>query len=364
MKILRTYVLCEHLNPFFVTLGGLTGVLLLGNTVKFADLVIAKGVSFFDLLRLLIYLIPYMLSFTVPMACLVAMILAFGRLNMDYELIAMRASGIAPIRLVFPFLTLGLLISVFMVALNDRVVPSAHLAFRQQLKALGIKQPTAYLEAGTFIKDFSPYVMFVYRVDGQMLHNVRIYEPQPNGPTRTVIADRGEFNPLSNKKQGVRLTLFNGVVDEWDPIHPGSLQKVSFATYTMNLQSDQQDAERIGKKIKELTFQELLEERRRLAAQDIETLPVSLELHRKIASSFAPLTFILFGLGFGLRLNHQERLTPYLWALGVFLCYYLGSVGMDVLALKGWLSPWSAMWIPNFAGILISGVLLFRTLNR
>jgi len=163
MRILRTYILHEHIAPFFVTMGGLTAVLLIGNLVKFAELVISKGVSLFDIVRLIIYLVPYMLSFTVPMACLVAMTLAFGRLSTDYELIAMRASGVAPLRLVSPMLLVGLVISLLLVVVNDRLVPNSHLAFRRQLKAIGVKRPTAYLEAGTFIKEFPPYVIFVYQ---------------------------------------------------------------------------------------------------------------------------------------------------------------------------------------------------------
>jgi len=97
MKILRTYILREHVGPFVVTLSGLTVVLLIGNIIKLAELVIAKGVSIWDILRLLIYLIPYMLTFTVPLACLIAMVMAFGRLSADYEVIAIRASGIAPL---------------------------------------------------------------------------------------------------------------------------------------------------------------------------------------------------------------------------------------------------------------------------
>jgi lipopolysaccharide export system permease protein len=196
MRILRTYILREHTAPFLVTLGGLTAVLLIGNIIRFTELVVSKGVSPFDIVRLILYLIPYLLSFTVPMACLVAMTLAFSRLSTDYELIAMRASGIAPIRLVFPLLLVGAVISVALVIVNDRLVPTSHLAFRRQLKAIGVKRPTAYLEAGTFIKEFAPYLIFVYRVDGQKLEGVRIYEPQPNGPTRTIIADRGEFQRL------------------------------------------------------------------------------------------------------------------------------------------------------------------------
>ena len=83
MRILRSYILREHASPFFVTLGGLVAVLLIGNIIRFAELVIAKGVNPIDLLRLLLYLIPFILTFAVPMACLIAMVLAFGRLSTD-----------------------------------------------------------------------------------------------------------------------------------------------------------------------------------------------------------------------------------------------------------------------------------------
>ena len=363
MRILRTYILREHLAPFFVTMAGLTAVLLVGNIIKFAELVIAKGVSLFDILRLILYLIPYMLSFTIPMACLIAMILAFGRLSTDYELIAMRASGVAPIRLVFPMLVAGLVMSASLLIVNDRVVPASHLAFRRQLKAIGIKRPAAYLEAGTFIKEFSPYILFVYQVEGQKLDNVRIYEPQPNGPTRTIIAERGAFEPLPNKR-GVQLKLFDGTVDEWDPQHPGSFYKVVFTTYTMALHSDQGRSNRETRKLREMTFRELNRERQSLKKEGVDTLPVSLELHRRVASSFAVLIFILFGLALGLRLHHHERLISYVWILGIFILYYLGSIGMNAIALKGWLTPGLAMWVPNFAGGVVSGVLVMKAVRR
>ncbi|HEX9780830.1 MAG TPA: LptF/LptG family permease [bacterium] len=359
MKILRTYLLREHLGPFVVCLFGLTAVLLLGNVLKFAELVIAKGVSAVDLLRLLIYRVPDMLSFTIPMACLIAMVLAFGRLSADYEMIAVRASGVSPARLIWPMAAVGLLLSAFMFVINDRVAPASHLAFRRQLKAIGIKQPTAYLEAGTFIKDFAPYVMFVYQIRGRTLHQVRIYEPQPNGPTRTIIAERGEFE-RSPGGRGVQLRLYRGAMDEWDPTRPGSFYKVAFSTYAMQLQTDIDDPQRIGKKLKEFTFRELAEERARLAAQGIETLPISLELHRKVAVSFAPLVFILFGLVFGLRLHQHERLQIYLWVLAVFLVYYLGMIGMHAAAIRGWVGPGLAMWMMNLAGALGAGLALTR----
>lgn len=362
MKLLRTYVLREHLGPFLVTLSGLTAALLVGNIIKFAELVIAKGVSVFDILRLLIYLIPSLLSFTIPMACLVSMVMAFGRLSSDYELIAMRASGVAPTRLVIPMLTVALLLSGGVLVLNDRVSPAAHLAFRKQLKSIGVKRPTAYLEAGTFIKEFTPYIIFVYQVEGRMLSDVRIYEPKTHGPTRTIVASRGEFEPSADGRS-VQLKLFDGTVDEWNPKRPGSLYKVSFGTYTMALSSSA-EAKRVGKKLKEMTFRELRAERQHMTAQGVDPLPIDLEVHRTIASSFAAVVFVLFGLALGLGSHHHERLAIFVWVLGLFIAYHMLTVGMDAVAMKRWLPPALAMWVPNLIGSVAGGVSVWRATRR
>ncbi|MBI3319111.1 MAG: LptF/LptG family permease [Candidatus Omnitrophica bacterium] len=364
MRLLRMYVLREHLNPFAVTAGGLTAALLVGNIIfKFAELVIAKGVGLLDILRLLIYLVPHLLSFTIPMACLIAVVLAFGRLSTDYELIAVRASGIAPMRLIPPMLVTALVISGGLLILNDRVVPHAHLAFRRQLKAIGVKQPTAYLEAGTFIKEFAPYIIFVYQIEGEKLFHVRIYEPQPNGPTRTIVATHGAFES-SHDGRAVQLNLYDGTIDEWDPEHPGSLYKVSFTTYSLTMTADTPTKGRLGKKVMELTFRELDRERQRMKAEGIETTPLDIELHRKIASSFAPVIFILFGLALGLGRHHHERLISFVWVLALLMAYYLSMLGMNAVALKGWVPAWLTMWIPNLLGATISVVFLARVVRR
>jgi len=363
MRLLRAYILREHLGPFFVTLGGLTAALLIGNIVKFAELVIAKGVSFFDILRLLLYRIPDLLAFTIPMAALVAIVLAMGRLSGDYELIAVRASGIAPIRLVIPILTVALVFSAGILVMQDAVIPQAHLAFRKQLKAVGIKRPTAYLEAGTFIRDFEPYILFVYQVEGKNLLHVRIYEPKPEGSTRAIVATRGEFQP-SPDGHSIQLELYDGTVDEWDPKRPGSLYKVSFGTYTMNLSADPEAGSHIARKMKEMSFRELGAERAQMVAEGVDPLPLDIELHRKIATSFASIVFVVFGLALSLSLHHHERLIIFVWVLGIFLAYYLAAIGMNAVALKGWMPPWLAMWMPNILGLVVGGALLAKAVER
>jgi len=189
MRILRTYVLKELLGPFILSLIVLTFVLLMGNIVKLAELVINKGVNILDVGKLLLFLIPYLLSYTLPMSVLTGLLLAMGRLSHDNEITAIRACGVGMGRLMLPILVIGLILSLFSVNLNSEILPKAHYASRTTLKEIGIKRPTAYLEPGTFIKTFEDYIIYIYSIRGNKLRHVRIWQPQKEGrATRTIIS--------------------------------------------------------------------------------------------------------------------------------------------------------------------------------
>ncbi len=94
MKILRDYFIKEFIGPLFLALGVLTFVMLLGNLVKITDLIIRKGVDIYTVSKLFLLMIPYLLTYTLPVAALTAVLLSLGRLSGDNEIVAIRASGI------------------------------------------------------------------------------------------------------------------------------------------------------------------------------------------------------------------------------------------------------------------------------
>jgi lipopolysaccharide export system permease protein len=165
MKILRNYFLKEFIGPLFLALALLTFVMILGNLVKIADLVINKGVDIYSISKLFLFMIPYLLTYTLPIAALTAVLLALGRLSSDNEIVAIKSSGINLFHLVLPLLILGLILSLVLVIFNDRVIPYAHYATRRILVEVGIKNPTAALEPGVFINSFQNYILFIYGID-------------------------------------------------------------------------------------------------------------------------------------------------------------------------------------------------------
>lgn len=347
MRILRNYFLKEFIGPLFLSLGVLTFVMLIGNLVKIADLVINKGVDIFSVTKLFIFMIPFLLTYTLPISALTASLLSLGRLSSDNEIIAIKASGINIFRLILPQLVFGLILSLMLVVFNDRVIPYAHFASRKTLMDVGIKNPTAALEPGVFINSFQKYILFIYRIEENKLFNVRIYEPQEGKPTRTIVAKRGEFIAVPEKNM-IKLKLIDGTSDEQDPQEPTNFYKLNFKTYFMSL--DLAQARKKGdieKKPKDMTIYELLKEIEKLKKEGVDPTPLITEINMKISLAFSCFIFILLGSSLAIITRRREKSINFGLAFLIAGLFYLLLIGSETLALEGYLDPTIALWIPN-----------------
>ena len=359
MRTLRNYVLKEFFGPLILSLAVLVFVMLLGNVIKIAELIINKGVDPLSVGKLFIYLIPYLLTYILPIACLSATLLSLGRLSSDNEIIAVRAGGITLLHLIIPLLIIGLIFSFLLLIFNDQVIPYAHFAARKTLIEVGIKNPTAALEPGVFINSFERYILFVYRIEKNMLYNIRIYEPQEDKPTRTIVAKRGEFISIPEKKI-VKLKLMDGMSDEADPNNPSNFYKLNFKSYfmTLNLSQAQSGKDNIEKKPKDMTLKELRGEIKKLYSSGVDPAPLVTEMNKKIALSFSCIVFILLGAPLAIITRRREKSINFALAFLVAGIYYLLLLGAEALSIQGTLAPRTATWLPN---ILLGSVGLILT---
>ncbi len=352
MRILRNYILKECLIPFAICLGVLTFVFLLGYLPQLANKVINKGVAISSVAMALLYNIPILLGFTLPIAALATIILTFGRFSADNEIIAIRASGIPLQRILKPMVVCGILLTLILLVLNDRVIPQAYQAQRDLLQETGAKNPSAMIEAGTFIDDFDGYVLFIYRVERNHLYNIRIYQPQPDGkPTRTIIAQEGEFTPVPGENK-VLMKLINGTSDEPDLNNSNNFYKLNFKTsfMTMNLMKGKTKGER---KPKSMNLHELSENITLMREKKIDATPLITEYHRKLSWSFAPLIFILLGFPIAVVTHRRAKTANLLLAVIFAAPYYLISIGCQALASQWPVPSELTMWLPNIVGGVI-----------
>lgn len=360
MKILKKYILKEIISMFLFSLLIFTFALVGGNIIKLADLVINKEVDIMLVGKLFLFLVPFLLSYTIPMSALSATLIVFGRLSSDNEITAMRAHGINLYKLSLPIIIGGIVLSLFSVILNDKILPQAHFASRKIVKNIAMKTPGAYLEPGTFIKSFKGYIIFIHEIKKNKLKGIRIYQLRENQPTRTIIAKNGEFMILENQN-AVKLKLINGTSDEPNPKNPLHFYKLNFRTYYLTLNVDEALASDgyIQKKPKEMNFYEIKREIRKLGRHHIDAPALIAEFHRKISISFASLVFIIIGFSLGIFTRRGEKTVQFAIALGVIVVYYLLMACGMAIALKGIHPIGLWVYLPNIL-LAIVGIILFR----
>ena len=358
MKTIRNYLIGEFLSPFSLALVILTFVMLMGNMIKLVDMIVNKGVNILLVFKLFGLYIPHMISYTLPVAFLIGILFAFTRLSSDNELLAIRTSGINLWHLIAPFIALGIMLSLLLFLLNDRVISRTRLASKMALTEVGIANPAAALEAGTFINSFERYILFIYDINGNKLSNVRIYEPQEGLPTRTIVAKRGEFISIPAEKK-IKLKLINGTSDEINPEDPQRYFKVQFKTFFMTLNLGGQNRE-IDIKPKDLSLAELLAKIKDLTTKGVETHPLITEMHKRMAFSVSPFIFALLGAPIALALGkHHRKRSSFISAFLITLIYFILYLGTEALTLQLMLPP-VIMWAPDVICFLWGLILILR----
>ena len=92
----------------FISVFAFTGLLLTLRMLKFASLIVNKGVEVSQIATVFVSIIPTFLEIAIPLAALLGVMLAFARLSGDSEIIVMRASGISFTQFLGPVLLFGI----------------------------------------------------------------------------------------------------------------------------------------------------------------------------------------------------------------------------------------------------------------
>ena len=106
-RILDRYIVREMLAPSALGLLVFTFVLLIDQIPRILALLVAHSADLYTIVRVFLHLLPSILAITIPMAFLLGVLLAFGRMASDSEIVALRAVGVSPLRLLGPVLFLA-----------------------------------------------------------------------------------------------------------------------------------------------------------------------------------------------------------------------------------------------------------------
>ena len=227
--ILVRYVLKELIAPFLAALFGITFLFVVDFLVKILDNVLSKGLPASTVLEIFVLNLAWMLSLSIPMAVLVASLMAFGRLSGDQEITACKAAGVSPLSLMRPVLIVAMLISVLMVIFNNWVLPEANHRSVELMNAVSRKKPHVFIDAGRLITQFPDVQLWVNRIDpvSGTLYGIQIFEMEKKGAPCIVYADSATMEYADNGAT-LMLRLRSGETHMTDADNPENYFRIRF----------------------------------------------------------------------------------------------------------------------------------------
>lgn len=211
-KKLHILVLKSFLGPFILTFFLVVFILVMQFLFRFINDLIGKGLELKILLEFLLYTATSMVPLALPLALLMSALMTFGNLGENYELTALKSSGISLQRIMMPLIVLTIVICVGAFFFSNYVLPVANLKTRSLLFDIKRQKPEFQIVEGVFYNGIDGYSIRVGRRDfkSNMLYDIQIYDhTDRKGNTSVTTADSGYMQMAENETY-LLVTLYHG----------------------------------------------------------------------------------------------------------------------------------------------------------
>ncbi len=212
MKI-YTYILKAHFAPFIISFFIVIFIFTFQFIMKFIDNLIGKGLSWWVISQLIALNLAWMVTLAVPMAVLIATLMAFGSLSSTNETTVMQTAGLSTLRLMFPVLIVSAFVCYGLIVFNNQVLPEANHRTRVLMTDIQRTRPTFVIEPGHFTDDINGYNLLAKRTfpESNKLEGVFIIDNSNPTASNILTAERGEIN-FSNDYSKIVIDLHNGEI--------------------------------------------------------------------------------------------------------------------------------------------------------
>jgi lipopolysaccharide export system permease protein len=190
----------------------------------YIDELVGKGIEWYIIIELLFYASAHLVPMALPVAILLSSIMAFGSMGENYELVALKSSGMSLLRIMFPLIVVTALTAASAFYFANNVWPVANLKFKTLLYDIQHTKPAIDIKPRVFYKGIDGYVIKIADKDedGQTMHDMLIYDlTKRQGANKVIRAEKGKMF-MSEDKMFLNLVLYNGY--SYDEVKDKELQ--------------------------------------------------------------------------------------------------------------------------------------------
>ncbi len=348
--ILDRYVLRLWLAPFAAGLILATGVLLFGRALKLLALITDSGAPWGLLAELMVFVLPYFILLTIPIAFFLSMQNLIAGLQQGSEIDVMRASGMSYVRICRSVIGVAVILYVALFYTSMYVLPQGQLAFNNVLRQIYSLKGSPEFTPQRFSREVEDITFYVDGKDEDgRYHGVMLEDGRPGGPV-FYLAESAELISTSG---GLRMHMHKGTRLEGEA---DNQRMLAFTNYDVDIPIGQLGAvkySRSGDHVIMMTPAQLWQEMQRN-----HTPEAVAEWQRRLILPTTILVLCVFALPLSLAPKRSGRAGSFLFGIGLLILLYNVQLVLHRQVSMGSVSAW-AMWAGQIT-FLALGLLLWR----
>ena len=367
-SILRDHILIKYLFKdlflyFLVSFFFFFMVFFVNQILLTVEDLLAKSAPFADVMRIMVYSLPFIIAQSAPFATLVGFLMSLGGMMTSNEILIFRAAGISFFKIFIPVAMLGVIISIGSFFVNDYLLPLGTIKYNQLMRKIMNSTPSIELESNS-VKHLDTSNIVIGNVEGSKVSDIVIIDPKDD-EDRLIVA--GESVLVGAKEEGVLmqfdmsdatvLTIKSKQDSDYDILRSKRTVLNIFDTAFLGSYSQSP---------REMTTYDLTKQLNQMKAEKDEDPSTirkinlwDMEWHKKFAIPFGSIFFALlaFSMAFLFGKNNGQMIGLF---LGIVICvlYWAVQIIGQLLVTKVGLNAFWCIWTPNILvgvfGVLFS----------
>ncbi len=356
MTIIYQYVSREMIKSMLIVLVVVVSIYVLIDFFEKIDKFMDAGLPFSKAAIFFGFNVPFIIAQILPVCVLLSVLIVFGLMGRQNEILALKSSGVSVYALVRPVFTIGVASTILLFFFTEWVVPiTSAKANRIWLQEVKQKSAVISKEKNIWIREDREilYIRY-YNSAHEAMYGVTLYNfDEDFGLAQRIDAKRGVF-------QGKRWMLYNVMEQERKP-ETGTYDVHFLPARYIEFNLLPNDLKTVVKTSEEMNFKELLAYVRKVESEGYDATLYRVDLHAKIAFPFICIILSVVGSGVALRKRMKEGMPASIaYGLGLVFLYWIFYSFCISLGYAGMMPPVAAAWAANLIFFCLGIILLLN----
>lgn len=360
------YILREIYSFFFVGLLVFIFIIMATRMIWMTDLLVNQRVSLFQILKIILCLIPQAIVFSMPAVCLMGVLLAFIRLSADNEIVALNAAGISLYQVMTPVILFSLTGYIITSLIAIYGVPWGNRSYRDVIFSIMRSKMDVAIKERIFYEPFEDKIVFYvnsFSSKERTMKDLFVVDSRDQQFTTTIVAKKGKIIS-SDRSDIVTIRFMDGTIFPNETDFNKARSTIKFDTYDLNIDLRDVMSSMVSRERtpKEMYMGELIENLKKSQGKESVNL-IGIKLFEMFSIPLATFILGLIGAPLGAYLKGRGYSRGIILSLIIFLLYYISFMGVRYICETGIISPSIGVWIPVFLLLFICVYLLVQATN-